>query len=193
MRSEEEILAHVCGVTGRSRQRAEKNGSGEARSAACRQRRGGVMVADNVWDAARRHDETAHGQIGIGSEDVRRSRNCQTQCHALAAVMGHDLEFYGFAPGCFDQDTPTGKSAGKGAPLVVDSTRTSIDSPGLITSVGYILIAGRSAAVFGSNPWCVSSYPGGAVSLKSTLLQPIGRLSGRVNVPSPPDVAVSFA
>ena len=29
------------------------------------------------------------------------------------------------------------------------STRTSIDSPGLITSVGYILIAGRSAAVFG--------------------------------------------
>jgi hypothetical protein len=37
------------------------------------------------------------------------------------------------------------------------STRTSIDSPGLITSVGCILIAGRSAAVVGSNLWWVSS------------------------------------
>ena len=48
------------------------------------------------------------------------------------------------------------------------STRTLIDSPGLITSVGYVLISGRSAAVFGSNLWCVSSYPGGPVSLRST-------------------------
>jgi len=38
----------------------------ETRSAACRQRRG--AGAHNVWDAARRHRETAHGHIGIGSD-----------------------------------------------------------------------------------------------------------------------------
>src|SRR5688572_23330977 len=79
------------------------------------------------------------------------------------------------------------------------STRTSIDSPGLITSVGYILITGRSAAVgpngstkgpIPSYLWPASSYPGGPVRLRLTNDQPLGRLSGRINVPSSPDVAV---
>src|SRR5687767_8822739 len=85
--------------------------------------------------------------------------------------------------------------------LTLGSTRTSIDSPGLITSVGYILIAGRSAAAqhgaisqkgtaVGSKRPCASSYPAGPVNLRPTNVQELGRLSGRVNVPSPPDVAV---
>src|SRR5678816_3640321 len=85
--------------------------------------------------------------------------------------------------------------------LIVDSTRTSIDSPGLITSVGYILIAGRSAAAqhgailqgaaVGSKRPNLSSCPAGPVNLRPTIVQKLGRLSVRVNVPSPPDVAVS--
>ena len=86
----------------------------------------------------------------------------------------------------------------------VSSTRTSIDSPGLITRVGYILIAGRSAAAQhgGNHPHesavgplkrpLVWSYPAGPVNSRSTRVQSLGSVSGRVNVPSPPDVAVSF-
>ena len=49
--------------SGAERIRRAEDGSGEARSAACRQPRG--AGTDNVWDAAWRHHETAHGHIGL--------------------------------------------------------------------------------------------------------------------------------
>ena len=33
-------------------------------------------------------------------------RNCQTQCHGLAAVVGHNLELNGVTRRCCHQDTP---------------------------------------------------------------------------------------
>ena len=69
------------------------------------------------------------------------------------------------------------------------STRTSIDSPGVMTSVGYIRISARVPAVFGSSCQNLSSYPG-PDSLRETSDQAAWRVTERVNVPSPVDVAV---
>src|SRR5688572_25784179 len=88
--------------------------------------------------------------------------------------------------------------------LTLGSTRTSIDSPGLITSVGYIPISGRSAvaqhgairqgAAVGSRRPPLVSYPAGPVNSRPSIVQSLGTsLSRRANVPSPAVVPISSA
>ena len=120
-----------------------------------------------------------------GSRMYRFAGIAKPSAMGLLLSSGHNLELNGVTRRCCHQDTPARRTRPTTTHTAMPlSTRTSIDSPGLITSVGYILIAGRSAAAqhgeigqgaaVGSKLAPVSSYPAGPVSLRETL-RPITR------------------
>ena len=129
-----------------------------------------------------------------GSRLVRICRVCQTQCHGSAAVMGHHLELNGVTRGCCYQDTPTS------VPVPTTPDDAGIDAhfnrfagpdherrihPDRRTGAAWQSSA-RTAGTPSAISWRSGQFKGDEDA------NSLGRLSGRVNVPSPPDVAVSI-